>query len=137
MDLGWKPEYNIGSERIDREHMVFLDLVREFVVEAETREEHKLLLRLSHEIYKYADFHFFSEERMMVRIGYAGFDHHQAAHKGLLEELRRYIDSLSIDSMRALEMADFLFKWFKAHTVSEDTKLAATIANFESQAAGC
>lgn len=130
MDLTWKHSYETGSERIDNEHRVFLDLVREFVDEVGNQADHNLVLRLSHEIYKYADFHFFSEERIMTKIGYADNKHHSSVHKELLNDLRQYIVSLSLDTSQALNMAKFLIRWFISHTVNEDSKLAASIAAY-------
>lgn len=131
MTLEWKHEYETGSSRIDDEHRVFLDLVREFVEECEDGAEHTLLLRLAHEIYKYADFHFFSEERMMTRIRYADLAHHHQVHQQLLEELRLFVESLATDSSQAPTMARFLVRWFVSHTVTEDTKLAGAVAAFD------
>jgi len=96
-----------------------------------TGPEHSVLLRLAHEIYKYADFHFFSEERMMKRIRYADLAHHHQVHQHLLEELRLYVESLATDASQAPTMARFLVRWFTSHTVSEDTKLASAIAAHE------
>lgn len=131
MTLEWKSEYETGSSRIDDEHRVFLDLVREFVEDCEAETEHALLLRLAHEIYKYATFHFFSEERMMTRIGYADLPHHHQVHQKLLEELRQFVESLATDSSQASAMARFLVRWFVSHTANEDTKLASAAAAFE------
>ncbi|MBF0323584.1 bacteriohemerythrin [Magnetospirillum moscoviense] len=128
MDLQWKPEYNTGCERIDHEHMVFMDLIREFVDEAEGGRDSRALRTISQEIYKYADFHFFSEERMMARIGYAGLAEHHAIHQALMAELREYNDSLAMDSSLAIKVAEFLVCWFKTHTVTEDTKLATSMS---------
>jgi hemerythrin len=133
MDLTWKPEYDTGYDRIDWEHRVFLDLVAEFVLEAENDGEHTFLLRLAHELYKYADFHFFSEERVMLKIGYADTEHHRQVHKALLEELRAFIDSLSMDRFQAESMARFLVRWFLSHTANEDHKLADTVMAVRAQ----
>jgi len=131
MTLEWKHEYETGSSRIDDEHRVFLDLVREFVEESEEGAEHTLLLRLAHEIYKYADFHFFSEERMMNRIHYGERLHHHQVHQQLLEELRNFVESMATDASQAPTMARFLVRWFVSHTASEDTKLAGAVAAYE------
>jgi hemerythrin len=130
MDLTWKPEYETGYDRIDWEHRVFLDLVSEFVLAVDEGQEHTLILRLAHEIYKYADFHFFSEERVMVKIGYPDAEHHRQVHRALLEELRTFIESLATDGCLADSLARFLVRWFLSHTANEDHKLADTVATF-------
>jgi hemerythrin len=133
VDLSWKTEYETGYDRIDWEHQVFLDLVAEFVLAVEEEQDQTLVLRLAHEIYKYADFHFFSEERVMVKIGYSDTDHHRHVHRVLLEELRSFVDSLSTDICQAGAMARFLVRWFLSHTANEDHKLAARVAEFRAE----
>ena len=127
MNLNWKAEYETGYDRIDWEHRVFLDLVAEFATEAEEGGDHTLIIRLAQEIYKYADFHFFSEERVMVKIGYLGAEAHCREHRQLLEELREFLDSISTDMSQASEMASFLVRWFVSHTATEDHKLAESV----------
>lgn len=129
-DLAWRPEFETGYYRIDWEHRVFLDLVAELVREADGDAEHSFVLRLVHELYKYADFHFFSEERVMVKVRHPEYDHHRLAHKALLEELRVFADSMAMDRFQIQPMARFLVRWFVTHTANEDHKLAATVADF-------
>ena len=126
--LEWKDKYNTGNIRIDLEHKVFIGLVQEFAEEAERGSSHEELINLAHEISKYANFHFYSEERMMDRIGYIEATHHKCMHKSLLFELNSRITSLGAGPSYYVELADFLVKWFLDHTITEDTKLAACIA---------
>ena len=128
MSLEWKAEYETGYDRIDWEHRVFLDLVAEFAAEAREGSDHALVIRLAQEIYKYADFHFFSEERVMAKIGYPGAEAHCREHRRLLEELREYVGSISTDMSQASEMAGFFVRWFVSHTTTEDHKLAESVA---------
>lgn len=128
MDAGWKKQYETGNPRIDFEHRVFLDLVSQFGTEAESDASPDRLRRTATEIFKYADFHFYSEETLMLDVGYPDFDHHHRIHISLLNELRQYIESIIVDSARAADMSRFLFQWFVGHTVAEDTKLARYVA---------
>jgi hemerythrin len=66
---------------------------------------------------RYAQFHFLSEENLMMRHRYPGLEEHQKLHHELL-------GSLSTHMLRDNDEATitFLVNWFKAHTVQEDRK---------------
>jgi len=123
-DWSWKGEYETGNARIDFEHQVFLDLVRQFAADSDAGIAPEHLSRTASEIFKYADFHFYSEESLMLRVGYPEYRQHHALHALLLKELRGYLDSMALDATRSEEMASFLYDWFVSHTLAEDTKLA-------------
>ncbi|MEI7607822.1 MAG: hemerythrin family protein [Rhodospirillaceae bacterium] len=129
--LEWKEKYNTGNARIDLEHKVFIGLVQEFLDDAERGVSHDELIVLAHEILKYANFHFYSEERTMSRIGYPEADRHKQLHKALIFELNSRITSLGSGASCYIELANFLVKWFLDHTITEDAKLAASITGQE------
>ncbi len=124
VDTTWQIKYEIGHPRIDFEHRIFLDLIDQFAQMAESGAPPKRLLRTCAELYKYADFHFFSEEGLMELVDWPETAHHKALHRELLDDLRAYIDSVSVDQLRTNEMIAFLMRWFTAHTATEDKKLA-------------
>lgn len=129
LDTHWNSKYETGHPRIDFEHRVFLGLIEQFADEAENGADPRRLRRTATEILKYADFHFFSEENIMLNVGYPDYDHHRKLHQALLAELRDFIDSVAIDSWRSDEMVAFLTKWFVGHTANEDLKLAKYVAS--------
>jgi hemerythrin len=126
-DTAWKQKYETGHARIDFEHRVFLDLIDQFASEAANSEPSRRLVRLCAELYKYADFHFFSEEGLMEDAGYAGLTQHHKLHAELLSSLRTFIESVSLDHFMVNQMVDFLITWFVTHTTSEDVKFTAKV----------
>lgn len=123
-DTRWQSKYETGHPRIDFEHRVFLDLLTQFASEVDGNAAAHRLRRTATEILKYADFHFFSEESIMLAVGYPDYDHHHRLHQALLKELRDFIESVAVDTWRSEAMVEFLVKWFVSHTASEDIKLA-------------
>ena len=129
--LEWKDKYNTGNTRIDLEHKVFIGLVQEFVDEVERGSSHESIAALAQEILKYASFHFYSEERMMERINYSNAIAHRNMHKALIFELGSRITSLGARTKQYTELATFLVAWFLDHTITEDLKLADSLADYE------
>lgn len=123
VDTNWQRKYEIGHPRIDFEHRIFLDLIDQLAQQADSGVPAKRLLRTCAELYKYADFHFFSEEGLMEDVEWPGTAAHKALHRELLKQLQDYIDSVALDHVRTSEMITFLVQWFTSHTGSEDRKL--------------
>lgn len=122
--LEWDNKFDIGHERIDGEHRIFLGLIRELSVQAERHDNPARTDRLIREIYKYADFHFLSEENLMENIGYPFLEDHRRHHAVLLSELRHFMIDQRYGSKNGTEIVEFLFTWFALHTSQEDKRIA-------------
>lgn len=127
VDTTWQQKFEIGHPRIDFEHRIFLDLIAQFASQAQSGAPAKRLLRTCAELYKYADFHFFSEEGLMEEIEWPETAAHKLLHRELLKQLQDYIDSVAVDQVRTTEMIGFLLQWFISHTATEDRKLAQAL----------
>ncbi|EPY01717.1 bacteriohemerythrin [Magnetospirillum fulvum] len=120
----WKAAYETGHQRIDFEHRIFLDLIRQIEAELTSDAPVEKISRRLTELYKYADFHFFSEEGIMLDLSFPEYDAHRKIHLALLDELSRFILSMSIDLIRQDDLIGFLVNWFSSHTAREDIKIA-------------
>ena len=125
--LPWDIKFEIGHERIDSEHRIFLSLIRDLSVYAETKVAKKRVERTLNEIYKYADFHFTSEENIMADFDYPHISEHHQTHKMLLAQLKNVIHDFHSESQSAEEIVSFLFQWFALHTTQDDKRIAEFI----------
>ena len=125
--IEWDDKYSVGHERIDHEHQVFLDLI----INASRADEEQLprekVLRLLNEIKKYAEFHFYSEENIMLDNGYPGYESHRQEHIMLLCNLDNKFHNYRFGLTSLTELVEFMFEWFALHTTYSDKKLAAYI----------
>lgn len=127
MSIQWSTQFELGHERIDAEHRIFLRLVNEFGDRVERGLPLDMLLRTLREIRKYAEFHFVSEENIMEELGYPRLEEHRALHEVLLDALAGWIGALAAGSLDPAEVWKSLVEWFGAHTSQEDQKLVAHI----------
>lgn len=123
IDIQWRKNLVVGNPEIDREHQVLLDLIRNISLAAEQQEPKAWCLRLLREVTKYADFHFFSEENLMLKTGYPDYLEHQQAHTELLATLDGRIQAYSNEQIPLDAVIVFLFDWFVMHTTKDDKKL--------------
>jgi hemerythrin len=128
VDLQWKSWFEIGHERIDSEHRAFLNLIRDMNAQAEAGLDRDRLLRSLEEMQKYADFHFLSEENVMLDAGYPDLENHTLLHARLLKEVRNKATAVRLGEASSQEVVTFLYDWFCNHTVNEDAKIAQHLA---------
>jgi len=125
--LEWAKEFEIGNEFVDIQHRYFLDLINRIgkAFKETADEAHKR--RLWTEFYKYADFHFTSEENLAMTNGLTGVDKHHQLHAQLLEEVDQYEKDLKNGSKTIDDFLEFITDWFLVHTIHEDRKLFQTM----------
>jgi len=121
--MKWDQKYELGHDRIDSEHKIFLGLIIDFQEAAITGAEKEKLIRILNEIVKYAEFHFVSEENIMTENHYPDQQQHAHLHNVLLSEVRDKLHQFRRSDLAANDVFDFLFQWFAIHTTSEDKKL--------------
>lgn len=125
--IKWDQSFEIGHERIDLEHRVFFNLLESLDKAFEANKPTALILRLLTEIEKYAEFHFYSEETIMLECGYPELERQQQQHHALLQELADKIDEFKTDRCSGFFLPGFLFEWLVLHTSREDRKLSRFI----------
>lgn len=124
INLPWDTKFEIGHERIDAEHRIFLNLIRELSLEAETGAPRERVLRTLEEIYKYADFHFTSEENIMADMDYPGLAAQEDAHGRLLTQLKAEMHDFRAGKQVPAAIVSFIFQWFALHTTQDDRQIA-------------
>jgi hemerythrin len=129
MTIQWSTQFELGHERIDAEHRIFLRLVNEFATRVDQGSGTDMLARTLNEIRKYAEFHFVSEENIMQELDYPRLDEHRGLHSRLLEALDGWMRDMSSGAIRPQEVQQALVDWFTTHTSQEDQKLVAHIRN--------
>ena len=122
-NLNWKKNYSVGVFEIDAEHKVFLKTIKKIHNAFEKRLSTDIQKRLLEELYKYADFHFHSEENVMLMCNYPDYESHKMQHNGLMQTLADTINFLDIDKIDKKQLIEFLIQWFKEHTTSTDLEL--------------
>ena len=131
IDIQWDKRFEVGHLRIDHEHQVFLDLIRSVSLASDTNEPKIWCLRLLNEVKKYADFHFYSEENLMLRVGYPDYADHQRKHAELLALLDERIHAYTTDRIDLEAVVVYMFDWFAMHTTKMDKKLGKYIESVQ------
>ena len=127
--IKWDEKFEIGHERIDFEHRIFVGLIRDLSLEHDANPHGPRGERILRELYKYAEFHFVSEENIMADVGYPDLAEHQRSHQIILAELQNRTHQLLAGQATADGIVAFLYQWFALHTTTEDKRIASFIQN--------
>lgn len=128
MDIKWDDKYLVGHPRIDHEHQVFVDLIRAVSIAADAHMTKERAARLLMEVKKYAEFHFVSEENIMIDADFPELDTHQREHNHLLARLDDEVHRFRHDQIDLNHITNFMFEWFALHTTKMDLRLTRYLA---------
>ena len=124
----WDNKFEVGHERIDFEHKIFLNLIRDASQLPERQASRERVLRHLNEVKQYAVFHFTSEENIMYDLDYPDIVSHKKEHDRLLALFDNRVHQYRSEEIGLDRVVAFLFEWFALHTTQVDTKLARYIA---------
>lgn len=123
-NIQWNSSIEVGNFEIDAEHKLFVSIIQKIENEILKKGNKDYIISLVNELLKYTEFHFLSEENIMIREGYPQHLEHKKIHERLLIDLRDKIFTLKYEYIDFNELLQFLFHWFQGHTSIEDLKFA-------------
>lgn len=124
--MKWQKKFEVGHKKMDMEHRVFCGLLHDVVTAEVKGASRDKIRRMLSETIKYAEFHFLSEENLMIDIGYPEFEQHHEAHKSLMRDMRKYVVSFESGHHNSKDLANILNNWIE-HATSEDVQLSKHI----------
>ena len=130
--IEWNAKYEVGDYEIDSAHKIFVKIIQKLNT-ANSRGDRQLVELLFVELLKYAEYHFCSEENIMLINKYPDLLNHKKEHEKLLAELRNRVFSLKYEYIDYDKLEKFLLGWFTKHTSAEDLKLASFLRNQETR----
>lgn len=125
--ISWKKEYEVGVESIDNEHKLFVGLIQKISSAFENNEKKEHMTLLIKELYKYVDFHFFSEENIMIFTDYPDYAVQKKEHDLLKNQLTNIMMTFESEYIDQANLINFLLIWFREHTTQTDKKLGLFI----------
>ena len=129
--IAWKKNYEVGNSEIDNQHKTFLKIIEKLQNAYENKLNDQLLLGYVIELYKYAAYHFVSEENYMIEQQYPDYEEHKKLHDDLLKELVDNITTFKIEYIDVEKLIEFSLNWFIAHTTTIDKKIIEYINSKE------
>jgi len=134
MRIHWNKKYDTGQPLIDAEHHILVMLFKKLDVAIKTKQSDAVITRIVSEVRRFVDFHFFSEENIMLETGYPDFKKHQKIHSNLLIELNAKISKVVSHREYPDDLLDFMSRWLINHIEKHDQDIATHIKQTKNHA---
>ncbi len=129
--IEWKSEFSLGVPLVDNEHREMIDLVNQLHQKVKSQEQDAGIVDFLEDLYACAAKHFAHEELMMQSRRYSAFEHHQADHQRLLNELTSMMFEVQDGMLNNIEaMTERLYDWFCIHFKTHDAPLHRLVHSF-------
>ncbi len=124
----WYDNYNIGIERIDKQHQQLAKTIRKLqqsLVNGQFCNEAGETLKF---IATYTKEHFNDEEALMEEVNYDDLKKHKILHEKLITQVVDILLTLKKGKhIDPYELIDFLTEWLRNHIIHEDKKIGKFI----------
>ncbi|MHB1359500.1 MAG: bacteriohemerythrin [Rhodocyclaceae bacterium] len=140
MPVAWREALSVSNDLIDADHRHLLSLINTFEEIFTADRPIADLLAAIGELRDYTHTHFAREERIMLALRYASYDHHKLAHANLIEKLDQAVKPLrELGEVLAATAAalpeeirdslvGLLRQWLVEHIMGEDMQLKPLLA---------
>lgn len=125
--MSWKPDYSVGVEELDNQHLTMIAIINRLYDELHDALKNgsgvKELETTVKEMIDYAEFHFSSEEGILLAHAYPEFDAHKSTHDAYRVRVREFqLRHQKGKTSMSIEVLDFLQRWWTKHILNEDKK---------------
>ena len=110
-------------EGVDKEHEMIYVILNKIKYSYAGDLSEGLKKSFIKELYQFLDFHFTSEENLLVLFNFPDFDRHKKEHDNLRHRLAEIIGSLDIENIDYEDLELFVTDWLKSHTKHSDAHL--------------
>jgi hemerythrin len=128
MKVAWDDSFSSGIEEIDSQHKEFIKLIHRLQIVSEKGSPAEFIHRMLLELAKYADYHFISEENLMIVTKCPLLERQRGEHQRLLRGLGQKIRDYEEGHETLDALIDYSISWFTNHTKEEDVKIGQHIA---------
>jgi len=112
----WKDDYSVGHVKIDDHHKHVIAIINNFYVAIQEGLVQKELNKILEKLFKYTQFHFKLEERLMEKHQFPDFLKHKNIHDRMVQKtgaLRR--QNFHREDTTTSETMSFLKEWWLNH----------------------
>ena len=118
--IEWNNSYSVGVEQIDLQHKAFLALITRLSILQERGTPRAMTQRMLLELLKYTEYHFVSEENLMMLTECPLLSRQQDEHARLLDTMAQRCKAFEEEEETLDSILKFLVRWFTTHTADLD-----------------
>lgn len=117
-----------GIDGVDEQHETLIEIYNRLDDAYHAGRAHRDMREILARLFQYTRIHFETEEVLMARYGYEGYEDHYAQHCELVEQLRRFIIRFTRHEERiSTEVLEFVSNWITHHIREADLDFARPV----------
>lgn len=119
--LRWDERFSVGNQTIDFQHKKLFDLVNYLTIGSGEAYEEKVMEGLLEELIAYTDYHFSSEETILIKRKHSDYEIHCKMHAGFVEKVLLFQEEFKKGNEQINgEVFAYLVKWIQNHILKMD-----------------
>lgn len=126
--ITWTDKLSVGVIEIDTQHKRLIDLINQLNDAVHADKDTKALGKVLEELVKYTEYHFTTEEHLMLQRNYADSPAHKAEHKRFVDTISAFKKKFdSGDAKISVDLMHFLRDWLTNHIMGTDMKFGKSL----------
>ena len=123
LDIIWDETYSVHIAEIDRQHQKFTAILDRLFEAIDGGRDKDVLSGILLELVAYADYHFDTEERLMIKYRYPELGAHQREHEEFRAKILEFRRSFNEGKETITsDVAKFMTHWISEHVMDADQK---------------
>lgn len=121
--LLWSERFSIGLKRIDHQHQQLFKIINDLISNQNAAPGSEFIAAILDRMTKYIDYHFKTEERVMMEYGYPEYALQVREHTEFKMKTTRFcMDHTAAKTDLTGEMLDYLQNWLTNHILQSDLR---------------
>ncbi len=123
LKIEWRDAYKIDSGVIDKEHKQLIAMANQVFALIDPSSQRAEIIELVKALYKYMEFHFDHEEKLMQEAAAPHLAEHAQRHKRIIQSMNQALLSQEDITQYAAQLRYLMVDWVVRHIVEEDRKI--------------
>lgn len=121
--IKWSDKYSVNNFLLDSQHKKLVGIINELHTAMKVARGNEIMQTIFDELIWYTKEHFRTEEQIMQKFNYPGFNEHKAEHDKLTEKvIKLQKDYKEGKSLITMDTMNFLKSWLINHIEGTDKK---------------
>ena len=122
--IEWDNTYSVGVKIIDDQHHKLVDFINDYGRDLREGLGYKNIMIIFQELVAYVKFHFKTEEDLMIKYQFPGYEKHKVNHGAFTAELAKFIKrNMEGEKLIGHDIHKYLREWLVDH-ILDHSKIA-------------
>jgi hemerythrin len=125
--ITWSNNFSVNVKEIDDQHKKLVDAINSLETSMKAGKGKDVIGKVLQELADYTVYHFSTEEKYMVKFGYAEYQQHKQAHDNFVRKVTEFQKDFKDAKLgTVISVSDFLQQWLTKHILDTDKKYSTT-----------